>query len=981
MERGVGRRTRLFLLTFLLVLASVASSAWAASSGGVTFHATRKVAGDGLVMLSGTVPRVTPGSRVIVERRSGAGWLVVAAGRVAKHGRFRLTWPAPQKAGVVSVRAVGYRGSKLVGTSRVRRVDVFRHAGGAVTVSPRTQVLAASTVVSASPDGKPAELVVAGGNEVSVGQIIAIGAGLATPDGFLGQVTAVSVSGGETTVQTKPATLMQAVPVGSFDVSMSQAPQGNSVRHGVRRAHDSHADCNGSVAASVDADASVGLTIRAKGDWSWLRGGVQSASLSAGASASASVTATVEGAGSCKLDPVQILKLKGPGDTFFVGPVPVVVTSQVLVDLDASASVGAKVTTGISGGYSATAGIGWTKSGGFYPIDSFGPTFKYTAPTLSANADVEASLDPTIQVSIDGGGHADLNLSAGLDLTADTTANPWWALTAPVSVTGDLDISKLDLKSPTLTLYKHSFTLVQASGPFGGTGGTAGIVTVMNPGNQTGAVGVPVSLQIQATDSDGGALAYAAAGLAAGLSINSTTGLITGTPTTAGNPTSIITARDPSGPSAQTTFSWTITGSSGPAGPAAQEVSVGNGDACALLSGGGVDCWGQNGFGTLADGASTGPEACGANPCSTTPAPVDGLAAASGIATSDTDACAVLSGGDIDCWGDNSLGELGDATTAGPDTCGSVVESCSTNPTTVSTITDATQIATSAHFECALLSVGSIDCWGYNQSGQLGDGTSSGPNICGISTPCGTTPEAVDGITTATQVATSDNAEDACALLSNGTVDCWGDNLYGELGDGSDTGPDSCAYAYTCSTTPVAVNGITTATQITEGTADACALLANGSVECWGVNDYGQLGDGTSSGPSTCEGFSCSTTPVAVSGITDATQITNSGTNTCALLSNGSVDCWGFNQSGQLGDGTTTGPETCMGGGGDAGCSTTPVTVSAITNATQISTGEYGTCALLSGGRVDCWGDDSLGELGDGTTTSSDVPVAVSGFG
>jgi hypothetical protein len=474
MERGVGRLTRLLLLSFLLVLAAGVSSAWAASSGArVVLHAPRRVAADGMVVLSGTVPRVAPGSRVSVQRRSGAGWVVAAAGRVAKHGRFELAWVSPPKAAVVWVRVVGYRGNKLVGASRVRRVVVSRRTGPVVLVSSRTQVLAASTVVSASAAGTRGSLVFAGGNDVSVGQIIAIGGGPATPDGFLGQVTGVSVSGGKTTVQTKPATLMQAVPTGSFDVSVSQAPEGNSVRRGSERAHDSHVNCGGSVSGSVDADASVGLTITAKADWSLLHG-VQSASLAASASASASVTATVEGAGSCKLDPVQILKLKGPGDTFFVGPVPVVVTSQLLVDLDASASVGAKVTTGISGGYSATAGIGWTKSGGFYPIDSFGPTFKYTAPTLSANADVEASLDPTIQVSLDGGGHANLNLSAGLDLSADTTANPWWALTAPVSVTGDLDISKLDLQSPTLTLYKHSFDLAKAGGPFGGTGGGTG---------------------------------------------------------------------------------------------------------------------------------------------------------------------------------------------------------------------------------------------------------------------------------------------------------------------------------------------------------------------------------------------------------------------------------------------------------------------------------------------------------------------------
>jgi hypothetical protein len=194
--------------------------------------------------------------------------------------------------------------------------------------------------------------------------------------------------------------------------------------------------------------------------------GLESAQLSATADADASVTATVQGKGSCELKPIQIAQIKGPGDTFFIGPIPVVLTSQLLIDLNAGASVGAKLTAGIAGGYHATAGIAWKRGDGFQPVNDFGPSFRYTPPTLTANADVDASIDPTVQVSLDGGGHANLNLSAGLALSADTTKNPWWDLTAPVSVTGDLDISKLGLSSPTLTIYKHDFDLLHANGPF-----------------------------------------------------------------------------------------------------------------------------------------------------------------------------------------------------------------------------------------------------------------------------------------------------------------------------------------------------------------------------------------------------------------------------------------------------------------------------------------------------------------------------------
>ena len=122
--------------------------------------------------------------------------------------------------------------------------------------------------------------------------------------------------------------------------------------------------------------------------------------------------------------------------------------------------------------------------------------------------------------------------------------------------------------------------------------------------------------------------------------------------------------------------------------------------------------------------------------------------------------------------------------------------------------------------------------------------------------------------------------------------------------------------------------------------------------------------------------FSCSTSPVAVGAITNATQISAGGVQACALLSGGSVDCWGYNGDGALGDGTTVGPDC------DGGCSATPVAVSGLAGATQVAAGNNDTCALLSGGDIDCWGDDNSGQLGDGTTTQTgrDVPMPVSGI-
>lgn len=444
----------------------------------VSVAGPRQVAAGGLASFTGRATGVSRAG-LAVERHVARRWVVVARGRAGNRGRYALTWITPTKAQTLRLRAVVLSGSRIVASSTVRRLIITKAKGRPVTVSASDQVISAQTVMSAPAPGKAGVMRYAGGNQVQVGQIIAVGQGPSTPDGFLGKVTSIRASGGQTVVRTVPATLMEAIPTGSFNETIRQAPvsAASRLRRRMRSTNDKTVECKGSIGASIDADASIGLSVNVQGDWSLLHG-LESAQLSATADADASVTATVEGKGSCELNPIQITKIKGPGDTFSIGPIPVVLTSQLLIDVNASASVGAKLTTGISGGYHATAGIGWTKGDGFRPITNFGPSFTYTTPTLTANADVAASIDPTIQVSLDGGGHANLNLSAGLDLNADTTKNPWWDLTAPVSVTGDLDISKLGLTSRTLTIYQHNFDLLHANGPFStsgnGSGGGAG---------------------------------------------------------------------------------------------------------------------------------------------------------------------------------------------------------------------------------------------------------------------------------------------------------------------------------------------------------------------------------------------------------------------------------------------------------------------------------------------------------------------------
>jgi alpha-tubulin suppressor-like RCC1 family protein len=210
--------------------------------------------------------------------------------------------------------------------------------------------------------------------------------------------------------------------------------------------------------------------------------------------------------------------------------------------------------------------------------------------------------------------------------------------------------------------------------------------------------------------------------------------------------------------------------------------------------------------------------------------------------------------------------------------------------------------------------------------------------------------------------------------LSEGTVKCWGDNYYGELGDGTTTGDGA----------PVAVLGLSGVTAITAGWSHTCAVLSGGTVECWGDDNDGQLGNGTNvepSGATPCGIVNdCFPTPVTVSGLTGVTAIAAGTNDTCALLFGGTVECWGLNNYGQLGDATSSGPQGCNADPSVNPCSMTPVVVSGLAGAQAVALGQFNACALLSGGKIECWGWNDYGQLGNGTIVSSAIPVAVQGF-
>jgi len=365
--------------------------------------------------------------------------------------------------------------------------------------------------------------------------------------------------------------------------------------------------------------------------------------------------------------------------------------------------------------------------------------------------------------------------------------------------------------------------------------------------------------------------------------------------------------------------------------PEPLSLAMGVATACAVLAGGHIACWGEGEYGELGNGKNKNENA---------PVEVAGVSNATQVSPGEF-SCALLSTGHVDCWGQARRGDLGDGEEGGPEVCvfgkPRIYSSCSKKPVEVHGIGDATQISTSAegNTACVLLATGHIDCWGSNESGQLGAGTSEE----GRSTPI-----EVQGISEGVQVSAGGGS--ACALLASGHVDCWGSDDWGQLGAGTIEASRD---------TPVEVQGISGATEISVGGSFACALLVTGHVECWGQNRWGQLGAATTE--------ESDDLPVEIVGISDARSIGTGEWHTCVTRVGGQVDCWGTNDYGELGLGNNKGPEHCL-----TDCSRVPVEPIGVTGAVQVGASQDDSCALLSAGPIDCWGADWYGQLGDGIT-------------
>jgi alpha-tubulin suppressor-like RCC1 family protein len=329
------------------------------------------------------------------------------------------------------------------------------------------------------------------------------------------------------------------------------------------------------------------------------------------------------------------------------------------------------------------------------------------------------------------------------------------------------------------------------------------------------------------------------------------------------------------------------------------------------------------------------------------------------IAPGYTHTCAILADDTVKCWGANEAGQLGDGST--DPRAGAV---------TVAGVANPIDIAVGISFSCGVFGAapgalsGSVQCWGNGTSGQLGNGSDASS----------LTPVAASSISTASEV--SARAHHACALLKSGQVRCWGAGGSGQLGNGGTssspvpvnvltTGPDDYELVNAQTLEPAS----TKAFQVSAGDEHTCARvsISDGSaglgVKCWGATNHGELGNGAAlcQVNTICDPKNPNPVPQRVASMTNAARLAVGGHHSCVVLTSGQLRCWGQGDRGQLGNNSNL-------------HSSSPVTVYSISGATMASAGAEFSCAS-DGGTLKCWGGNDAGQLGNGTATSSPFPV------
>jgi len=367
------------------------------------------------------------------------------------------------------------------------------------------------------------------------------------------------------------------------------------------------------------------------------------------------------------------------------------------------------------------------------------------------------------------------------------------------------------------------------------------------------------------------------------------------------------------------------TGPSGGAGLTGR-LAAGNNFTCALNHAGAAFCWGQGASGQLGNGAE-----------SESPAPVHvqgGPYVA--LTAGENAACGLRFDGAVECWG------------AVPSKCCGQTLGDLPVPTAVIAPVAFSHVSLGAGAACGVGRDGRAYCWGIDFNGALGNGEQSDTAL---------PPVPIAGRHAFVSVSTG--VFGGCGLDADGAAWCWGANLFGELGIGSSDGT-------VVATEPVAVAGGLRFTQLSVGAAYACGVTTAGLTECWGINEAGQLGDGTDADQAA---------PAPVAGASFVAVFAGGKNNvidhTCGLDAAGAASCWGANHQGQLGAASDT---TCS-IGQPLPCALAPVAVQGGLAFRTLALGNSHTCGMVADGHVYCWGLNTSGQLGDGTTTTSGTPV------
>jgi alpha-tubulin suppressor-like RCC1 family protein len=794
----------------------------AALSG--TAQSRLQVAGDLYGSVEATQVRARMWTLKLLSREPTSAELTDSGSRVATSGELS----------VIAATAGGPAYLALA-QERVTEASVTTTAGTVVVSGPQVASVAftdagAGTVVLAqdvTPPGIGHHLVVSVPNDPALGGI--------------GTVSAITrAANGQTTVTLTPAALSDVFATGSITDTTEAVDPVNAGSSNVVGRSAADPACTAAIATKLRGD--VGIDTRSDSKISW---GLTTYEVQALVHVTPKLTLSLEEltfSGTCKK---ELWKTKWD-HPLTVGPIVIPGYFQI------SASAG------ISGQFTAMAlktdlsipcrvGVRITNSGSTNLSGCSSPRFGLTVtPRSDATVKAFADLQVGYFVGVDKGGWAKANLGltfgpeVGLELKASSSKNPYWTVDAyfdvNVDLTGNL-LGRWELRSNLATARLLQRRIASGAKDQGTSVG--GGTFHPNPG----------------------------AGVKAGPIL----------------------------------FPPPLTG--------VRSLASGTDHTCALIDDGTVKCWGANSRGQLGDGTTTK---------RTRPTAVAGLTGAVAIDAGTFHTCAVLTNGTTRCWGENASGQVGDGTTT-----------ARTSPVTVTGITGAVEIAAGGHHTCALLANGTTRCWGLNTSGQVGDGT----------TQSRATPTTVAGLTDV--IAIDAGMTHTCSLLANGTARCWGLNTSGQLGDGTTA----------TRTTPVTAAGITNASEIATGGAHTCVLLANGTSRCWGSNASGQLGDGTRTDR---------TTPGAGSSSGGIAAVSTGSQHTCNLLLDGTARCSGSNEWSQLG--------VPNGGAGTTPLELVPVQVTDLEGGSAISAGGGHSCAVITNGTASCWGSNENGALGDGTT-------------